>query len=211
MAGKGVIGERAAVSEIFLFFSALFDGPPPASVTARRINEIFDDLRHAVGLTGARDAIDPRDLAEDYEPLFLIPDPASPLSLYSTQYCADKAGAGEDFVMDVTILAASLQIPWRKQEFVPGRSYPVTPDHVSVEFALLSALVQLDPSADIAGRSARAWVYRLSEELICALWHIERILQGLKRSRRPRAYEELSAIAHSYVKAYRDLAVPTPH
>ena len=67
------LGEREALSEIFLLFSALFDGPPPTQIVPKLLTETFPELSKAVGLTPLREAIDPADFATEYEPLFLIP------------------------------------------------------------------------------------------------------------------------------------------
>ena len=210
MPRKKPISEREAVSEIFMFFSVLFDGPPPASITPRLLNDIFHDLRNTVGLTAPREPIDPSALVEEYEPLFLIPDAINPLSLYSTHYHADGESAGDDFTTELTLLAAALKMPWKKQEFVPGRAYPITPDHLSVEFGLLSALVQANPTTDIVGKPALAWMYQLSQKITHTLEQLQHILQGLALPRRPPAYEEVVTLALAYMKAYARLEFSAP-
>ena len=194
------LGEREALSEIFLLFSALFDGPPPAPIVPKLLMETFPELRKAVGPTQLREAIDPADFATEYEPLFLIPDAMNPLSLYSNHYTVRAEGAGKDLAAELAVLAAALQAPWQKSEFVPGRAYPVTPDHLSVEFGLLSVLVLRNPAAEIGGKSVFAWADQIAREITQTLEQLHQILQALPR-RHP-AYETVIGLALAYMQTY---------
>ncbi|MDA8364725.1 MAG: molecular chaperone TorD family protein [Gammaproteobacteria bacterium] len=194
------LGEREALSEIFLLFSALFDGPPPTQIVPKLLTETFPELSKAVGLTPLREAIDPADFATEYEPLFLIPDATNPLSLYSNHYATSEKSGGKDLAAELVVLAAALQIPWRKTEFVPGRAYPVTPDHLSVEFALLSVLVLRNPDTEIAGKSVFIWADRMAREATQTLEKLHQILQALPR--RYPAYDTVIALALAFMQTY---------
>lgn len=196
------ISETQGVSEAFKLFSALFDGPPPASTVAIIIDDILPALREAAGLGKRASVLQPDCFAKEYERLFLLPAEERKLSPYSTNYGDEQENGRAKLIQWLLILAETLRFPWRKETFTPGRSYPVMPDHLSVEFGLLSAISLVDVDASIAGKMPQEWASTLAEELVSALEKMRNLMLGRDGVAREPGYYEVITVALKYLGAY---------
>ena len=191
-------GDMQAVSEIFKIFSGLFDGPPPAAVAEELLATTFPTLRRVLNLPATTRDIETADFEREYEALFLIPT-HDHVSLYTTLHRQkDATGLWDDFSRDLVTLSASLGVPWGKEEFVPGRAYPLAPDHLSVELGLAAILMTLDPAPSIAGHAVMSWRHRIMEDASRALQQINNYLKTLAPP--VLAYGESVEIAAAFLK-----------
>ncbi|AEJ41854.1 hypothetical protein TPY_3702 [Sulfobacillus acidophilus TPY] len=179
-----------AISDILWLWAALFDGPPPEAVwsTIREsvIPAIYQSLQQPATLAEALQVAS-ETLATEYEDLFCIPVPGSPFSLYDDEDMADEPPS-------LRHLAAILDIPWQKDAFVPGRAYPISPDHLSVLFALWATLIGLENVPEILGKSRADWMDVLAGK-------IERILRRITQSLPEHsAYGQITRLALDYVR-----------
>lgn len=162
-----------AIADILWLWAALFDGPPPETVwtTVREsvIPGICEALNRPVDLPDYL-RIDTRTLATQYEELFCIPMPGSPYSLY------DDVDMPSEEDPNLWQLAAILDIEWQKEEFSPGRAYPISPDHLSVLFALWAALIGLPNVPELLGKSRAEWLDVLAHKVIRILSRIRQSL-----------------------------------
>lgn len=202
--------EREAISEVFKLFSVLFDGPPSPLAATEVFGAIFPQLSAALCLPQRQCAVVSDDLGREYESLFLVPERGQQLSLYSTSYASNPEEARFTLFPGLMLLAETLRLPWKKDSFVPGRAYPTTPDHLSVELGILSSVVLIDSGVQVASRSSYDWNRVLTAEISLTLKHVEEaMLAGDGRKKQP-GYFEVVTIARSYVKAYREFDSPEP-
>jgi len=191
-------GDMQAVSEILKIFSGLFDGPPPAVVAEELLVTTFPTLRRVLNLPGTTRHIEVADFEREYEALFLIPT-NNHVSLYTTLHRQkDATGLWDDFSRDLVTLSASLGVPWRKEEFVPGRAYPLAPNHLSVEMGLAAIVMTMDPDFTIAGHTIASWRRRIMEDAGSALQQINNHLKTLAPP--VLAYGESVEIAAAFLK-----------
>ncbi|UEN98946.1 hypothetical protein A9R16_010975 [Acidiferrobacter thiooxydans] len=59
---------------------------------------------------------------------------------------------------DLAALAAAMDIPWRKDILVPGRAFPVSPDHISVAIGMVAILLVADEEGASYAQRAAFWV-----------------------------------------------------
>ena len=193
-----LLEERAAVSEVLKLFMSLFDGPPPPAVASSLLESVFPRLRETLNLDDPREPILSGDFQDEYEPLFLIPPPVAPVSPYTSRYRSDESGRGDEYDSELVTLGLALGLPWKKEEFIPGRAYPVAPHHLSVLFGFLSVLVILDPAVDILQKTAQEWNHTLLGDVYGALAQMEGVLRD--SSRLYPAYTEVIRIGCAYVR-----------
>jgi len=188
----------AAVAEIFKLFSGVFDGPPPTAVAEELLATTFPALRRVLDLPATTRHIEAADFEREYEALFLIPT-HDHVSLYTSHHRQrDAAGPSDVFSRNLAILADTLCVPWKKEGFVPGRAYPLTPDHLSVELGLAAILMTLDSDLSIAGHAVIRWLRRIMEDAACALEQMKDYLGTLAPPLL--AYGESAEIAAAFLK-----------
>lgn len=202
------MSEARAVSEVFKLFAALFDGPPPMSAASKVIDGILPELRKAVGLGEREIVLRPECFAEEYENLFLVPGGEGQLSPYSTNYAKDPEEARAKLIPGLLMLAETLRVPWQKENFIPGRAYPVMPDHLSVEFGLLSRVSLVDLDADIAGKPSLEWNSMLAEEVALALEEMSNVMLARDGPAQEPGYYEVVMVALRYVGTYLEIGLP---
>lgn len=202
------ISEARAVSEVFKLFAALFDGPPPMPAASKVIDAILPELRKAVGLGEREIVLRPECFAEEYEGLFLVPGGERRLSPYSTNYTREPEEARGTLIPELLILAETLGVPWQKESFVPGRAYPVMPDHLSVEFSLLSAVSLVDLDADIAGKPSLEGNSMLTEEVALALEGMSNVMLARDGPAEEPGYYEVVMVALRYMRTYLEIGLP---
>ncbi len=139
-----------AVSELLWFWAAIFDGPPSDEVWGQ-MHRVWTSLQDA-GVKDALPALNTAELAREYEAWLLIPYGKNPTSPYD-----DSETQLADGTMDLWILAAALEVPWQKERYIPGRAYPIRPDHLSVLLALWAVLIPLPFEWEIAGQPVGKW------------------------------------------------------
>ena len=196
--------EMAAIADVFKIFSGVFDGPPPAAVAEELLATTFPALRSILGLPATTRHIEAGDFEREYEALFLIPT-HDHVSLYTTHH-RQRAAAGlwDDFLQDLAILTDTLGVPWKKEGFVPGRAYPLAPDHLSVELGLAAILMTQDPGLSIAGHTVISWLHRIMEDASFALQQMRDYLEALAPPLL--AYGESVEIAAAFLKECVTLA-----
>ena len=188
----------AAVSEIFKIFSGLFDGPPPTAVAEELLATTFPALRRVLNLPATTRHIEAADFGREYEALFLIPT-HDHVSLYTSHHRQREAsGPEDDFSRNLAALADALCVPWKKEGFIPGRAYPLAPDHLSVELGLAAILMTLDPALSIAGHAVMSWLRRIMEDAGRALQQMRDYLGALAPPLL--AYGESVEIAAAFLK-----------
>ena len=202
------MSESQAVSEVFKLFSALFDGPPPLSAAVQVIDDILPALRKTVNLEEGEIDLRPECFAEEYEDLFLVPSVQRQLDPYSTSYAKEPEEARAKLIPELLMLAETLRIPWQREGFIPGRAYPVTPDHLSVLLGLLSVASLVDLDADIAGKPAREWNSTLAEEAALTLEAMKTVMLARGGPIHNPGYCELVTVALAYVRAYLEVGLP---
>jgi TorA maturation chaperone TorD len=191
-------GDRQAVSEILKVFSGLFDGPPPTAVAEELLATTFPALRRVLNLPATTRHIEAADFEREYEALFLIPT-HDHVSLYTSHHRQrETVGPWDDFSRDLAVLAETLHVPWKKEGFVPGRSYPLAPDHLSVELGLAAIMMTLDPDLFIAGHAVISWLHRIMEDASRALEQMKDYLGALAPPLL--AYGESVEIAAAFLK-----------
>uniref|UniRef100_E6QQ83 Uncharacterized protein n=1 Tax=mine drainage metagenome TaxID=410659 RepID=E6QQ83_9ZZZZ len=194
------LNERQAVSEILTVFSGLFDGPPPQAVGDYLLRDTFPGLRHLLELPPCSRIIQSDDFEQEYEALFLIPT-HDHLSPYTSYHRRVGEPPWDSFSEDLAALALAMDIPWRKEEFVPGRSHPISPDHLSVEMGMLAILLVAevaDGTGMVRHKPVETWIQQIMEDCSNALEEMKNYTETLQRP--PVAYGETIELASAYLK-----------
>ena len=191
------LGERQAVSEILTIFSGLFDGPPPPAVAVLLLRDTFPALRRLLDLPPSSRTIRSDDFEREYEALFLIPT-HDHLSPYTSYHRRVGEPPWDNFAADLAALASAMDIPWRKEEFVPGRALPISPDHLSVEMGMAAILLVAEDAGMTSTKPAETWIQRIMEDVANALEQMKAYLGTLPCP--PLAYGEVVELAAAYFK-----------
>ncbi|MBU2719103.1 hypothetical protein HF563_06910 [Acidithiobacillus ferridurans] len=191
------LGERQAVSEILTIFSGLFDGPPPQAVAGHLLRDTFPALRRLLGLPPSSRIIRSDDFEREYEALLLIPT-HDHLSPYTSNHRRVGEPPWDSFAVELAALASAMDIPWRKEEFVPGRALPISPDHLSVEMGIAAILLVAEGTDITLPKPAEIWVQRIMEDVANALEQMKAYLGTLPCP--PLAYSEVVELAAAYFK-----------
>ncbi|MDA8193976.1 MAG: hypothetical protein M0Z53_08265 [Thermaerobacter sp.] len=187
---------RVAIAEVLWFWAALFDGPPPDTAWDAMKVQVWPEITKVSEPTAtlarpSLDQISQEQLTREYQAWFSMPVSGSPFSLYD-----EEPDAYRDDPQNLRILAAVVELPWKKTEFIPGRAYPVSPDHLSVLLALWAVMLSADEGG-MLGVSRDKWLEILGEK-------IQRILTRLV-STLPNAsgYRAIAWTAQQYVEQVR--------
>lgn len=191
------LGEQQAVSEILTIFSGLFDGPPPQAVAVLLLRDTFPALRRLLDLPPSSRIIRSDDFEREYEALFLIPT-HDHLSPYTSYHRRVGEPPWDSFAADLAALASAMDIPWRKEEFVPGRALPISPDHLSVEIGMAAIMLVAEGTGITSPKPAEIWVQRIMEDCANALEEMNAYLGTLPCP--PLAYCEVVELAAAYFK-----------
>ncbi len=191
------LGEQQAVSEILTIFSGLFDGPPPPAVAVLLLRDTFPAVRRLLDLPPSSRIIRSDDFEREYEALFLIPT-HDHLSPYTSYHRRVGEPPWDSFAADLAALASAMDIPWRKEAFVPGRALPISPDHLSVEMGIAAILLVAEDAGITSPKPAQIWIQRIMVDCANALEEMKNYLETLQRP--PPAYGETIELAAAYLK-----------
>ncbi|WP_437560108.1 molecular chaperone TorD family protein [Acidithiobacillus sulfuriphilus] len=191
------LGEQQAVSEILTIFSGLFDGPPPQAVACHLLRDTFPAVRRLLDLPPSSRIIRSDDFEREYEALFLIPT-HDHLSPYTSYHRRVGEPPWDSFAADLAALASAMDIPWRKEEFVPGRALPISPDHLSVEMGMAAILLVAEDTGITSPKPAEIWIQRIMMDCANALEEMKNYLEMLQRP--PPAYGEVVELAAAFLK-----------
>jgi len=190
---------REAITDMLWLWAALFDGPPPEAVWVTISHSVLPPIAEALqrkDLESVFRRVSSEILQAEYNDTFCIPIPGSPYSLYDEDSDPDELAS-------LWQLAGALELPWKKEQFVPGRAYPISPDHLSVLFALLAIIMGIPQwsGTDVLGKAPEFWVNRL-------LRKIDRILSRLTRTLpETKAYRAIAELAYEYSKHTQEWAM----
>lgn len=148
------LSEEQSIADILWFLSALFDGPPPENIWGDIPESVWSALNpeSTVGPTPSQFRAD--QLKDEYVHWLLVPDPGAKFGLYpDPQDLPDQHGVEWQW----EILVAVLDVPWKKDEFVDGRAYPMRPNHLSVLLAVLAILLELPWDRPILDHTVDEW------------------------------------------------------
>ena len=196
-AAMDALGEQQAVSEILTIFSGLFDGPPPPAVAVLLLRDTFPAVRRLLDLPPSSRIIRSDDFEREYEALFLIPT-HDHLSPYTSYHRRVGEPPWDRFAADLAALASAMDIPWRKEEFAPGRALPISPDHLSVEMGIAAILLVAEDTGVTSPKPAQIWIQRIMVDCANALEEMKNYLETLQRP--PPAYGETIELAAAYLK-----------
>ena len=199
MAGVAMaaLGERQAISEVLRIFSGLFDGPPPPAVAEVLLHDTIPALQRIWDCPPHDHGAQIGDFEKEYEALFLIPthDHISP---YISHHQQKGERSRDGLVADLAALAAAMGIPWRKDTFVPGRAFPVSPDHISVAIGMAAILLVAGEEGASHAQRAAFWVREILVACAGALSDMREYIQALERP--PRAYGAVVELAAAYLE-----------
>ena len=125
------------------------------------------------------------DFESEYEALIRIPT-HDHISLYISHHQRKRERPQDGLVADLAAPAATMGVSWRKDIFVPGRAFPVLPDHISIAIGMVAILLVADEEGTPYAQRAAFWVREILDACAGALSDMREYIRSLERL--PRAY-----------------------